>query len=255
MNDFAIYKDEDRQTYLAYFYERLARWLLHEQIPSPDEWLTHRGMDHFDITHQGLRLFIEVKGSSNIDHLKLFGDQLQFQMEELGFPIDDGAVWIFTYRNQEKEKTRHVSRKGKVAEYQSRLLKKKSGKSWNSLSKFLAEHTIVTHVIDLRLLEMLSRRMGIRPYTRDRFHEREAIRINRGDLNRLAENARAGLVEAGISPADLPRWLPPRAHRIRSRFIDTNLDGNPVSFEIIPILPNGTKIRFLKWLNGNVRKT
>ena len=77
MEDFPIYKDEDRLTSLAYYYEQLARYLLHSPQLSFQEWLNTRGLRHYDIEDYATA-YVEVKGVSNTDQLKLFEDQLDF---------------------------------------------------------------------------------------------------------------------------------------------------------------------------------
>ncbi len=243
--DFPIYKDEDRHTHLAYYFERLARWLLHMELMLPDEWAQKKSLDHFDLDVDSLRAFIEVKGCSNNDALKLFRDQLEGWLGSLGFPVEDGFVWIFIYRNRANKEIEGI---------RPRLLKEKSGKSWNSLSKFLSKNTSEAIVIDVKLLAMLCERYGTRAYTRDKFRDRETVRVTRTILKRLAQNARTSLAELGFAPEEIARWLPPGAHAIRPRTIDTVFDDKKVQFTLIPLLPNGAKRRFLRQMNGNVKK-
>ena len=241
MENFAIFKDEDRQLYLSYWFERLSRHLLHMPPVSSDQWFHEKGMCHFDIDDEHLDAYVEVKGAANTDQLKLFADQLDDQIGELGFPVDDGYVWIFGYQNRES-----VGDRG-------RLLKHNSGKSWETLSAFLASHTNVAYVIDVRLLDLFRKRYGVRLYARDRFNPRNVVNINRTDLRNFAEDARNALLEIGVPPEDMPRWLPPRARRFVPRMVETEFDGNHVSFELVLLVPNGFKRRFLRWLNGTVK--
>lgn len=246
MEDFPIYKDEDRLTSLAYYYEQLARYLLHSPQLSFQEWLNTRGLRHYDIEDYATA-YVEVKGVSNTDQLKLFEDQLDFQLKELGFPIDQGLVWIFSYINRGRKLNDDGNR--------PRLLKEESGHSLRELAQFLAKQTNVAYVLDIRLLHLLRVANGTQLYNRDKFHDRQAININRGTLKNLAHDARATLLQLGMSPEELPSWLPPKAQRLRPRYINACFDGNEVNFELFPILANGPKRQFLRQLNGTVRKS
>ena len=242
MGNFPIYRDGERQLYLSYWYENLSRHLLHMKPLSPGKWFDEKGSRHYDLDDDALNAYVEVKGAANTDQLKLFTDQLDAQLGELGFPVDDGFIWIFGYRNR----SNHGDR--------DRLLKRSSGKSWETLSAFLAENTNVAYVIDIRLLDLLRQRNGVRPYDRDKFNPRHVIHLNRTVLKELAENARMGLEKLGVPPHDLSRWLPPRAKRFRPRIIETDFDGRPVSFQLVLLVRNGFKTRFLRQLNGTVRR-
>jgi len=239
--DFAIYGDEDRQLYLSYWYERLSRHLLHMTLLSPDQWFSEKGQCRYDLTDGPLNAYVEVKGAANTDQLKLFDDQLDEQLSELGFPVEDGFVWIFGYRNRDTQDG-------------DRLLKRTSGKSWEALSDFLATRTNVAYVIDIRLLDLLRQKKGLRPYNRDEGNPRRVVRINRTDLRDLADDARKGLADLGVTDHVLARWLPPGARRLRSRTIRTDFDGRPISFELNLLVPNGFKARFLRRLNGTVQR-
>ena len=252
MENFPIYSDEDRVTYLAYYYERLAWHLLGIPPVSPNEWLIHRGTNPFDIDCDDLDCMVEVKAMSNNDQLKLFKDQLETQLEKLTFPREHGVELIFTYNNKSKDATSKSKKKGKM--YRPRLLKGESGKSWDSLSQFLAEQTVEAIVIDMGPLEMLYRQNGTCPYLRDQFHPRERVRINRTVLKLLAENARAALTELGMPPEEMGSWLPPRAKRFLPRTVETEFDGRKISFKLIIITPNGFKNRLLRRLNGTVKR-
>jgi hypothetical protein len=241
VDDFPIYRDEDRQLYLSYWYERLSRHLLHMKPIPLDQWFAEKGLSHYDIDAEQLNAYVEVKGASNNDRLKLFEDQLDAQLGELGFPVDDGFVWIFGYRNRESTGGR------------DRLLKRGSGKSWESLSAFLAKSTNVAYIIDVRLLALLREQNGTSSYDRDPFNVRNLVRLNRTELKHLAEDERGGLEKLGVPSGDLSRWLPPNAKRSRSRIIETAFDGRSVSFRLVVLTPNGFKNRFLRQLNGNVK--
>lgn len=247
MEDFPIYKDEDRLTSLAYYYEQLARYLLHSPQLSFQEWLNTRGLRHYDIEDYATA-YIEVKGANNTDQLDLFEDQLDFQLKELGFPIDQGLVWIFSYINREGRKENSNGNR-------SRLLKEGSGQSLHELAQFLAKQTNVAYVVDIRLLHLLRIANGTRLYDRDKFHDRQAININRSTLKNLAHDARSTLLQLGMPAEELPSWLPPKAQRLRPRYINACFDGNEINFELFPILANGPKRQFLRQLNGTVRKT
>ena len=209
------------------------------------EWLNTRGLRHYDIEDYATA-YVEVKGVSNTDQLKLFEDQLDFQLNELGFPIDQGLVWIFSYINRGSK----LNDKGN----RPRLLKEESGHSLRELAQFLAKQTNVAYVVDIRLLHLLRIANGAHLYNRDKFHDRQAININRGTLKNLAYDARATLLQLGMSAEELPSWLPPKAQRLRPRYINACFDGNEVNFELFPILANGPKGQFLRQLNGTVRK-
>jgi hypothetical protein len=211
-------------------------------LVSPEEWFKEKIARHYDLDDANLNVYIEVKGTSNTDQLKFFEDQLDSQLEELGFPVDDGYIWLFAYRN----------RVGPHRGAGYRLLKHQSGDSWETLSTFLARNTILAYVVDVRLLDLLRKQNGTRIYSRDRFNLRNVVRINRTDLLKIANCARERLRELGVPSKELPRWLPPRAQRFRLRRVCTVLDGRAVSFRLILIVPNAFKRRFLHRLNGTV---
>jgi hypothetical protein len=212
----------------------------------PKQWFDEKGTQHYDLDVPGLQAFVEVKGASNNDQLKLFDDQLDSQLGELGFPVEDGFVWIFSYRNREN----HQGKRRR-----SRCLKRDSGKSWDSLSEFLARNISFAYLIDVRLLSLLRGQNGIQPYARDRFNLRCIVRLNRTRLKELAQNAREGLQALGVAQGLLPRWLPPKAKRFLPRTIDTNFDGRKISFTLTILTQNGFKNRFLRRLNGTVKRS
>lgn len=242
MEDFPICSDENRTLYLSYWFERLSRHLLHLKPIPPDQWVLQKCLHHYDIDADALNAYIEIKGAANTDQLKLFTDQLDLQLGELGWPVDDGFVWVFGYRNRERSGIRQ------------RLLKRGSGTSWETLSAFLAENTHVAYILDVRLLDLFRRQNGTSRYTRNIFNIRHVVHLNRTDLKNLAENARKGLAELGMPPESIPRWLPPNAKRLLPRTIETNFDGRPVSFQLYLLTPNGFKNRFLRQLNATVKR-
>ncbi len=246
MEKISIYTDEDRLFYLAYLYDRLARHLLHEPLIAPQTWMDGKATTHFDMEDDHLQAYVEVKGASNTDQLKLFESQLDSQLEELGFPYDDAFILIFNYRNCEH----HMN--GPFAE-RRRLLKRMSGKSLETLWAFLAKNTTKAYLIDIHLLDLLRKKYGTRAYARDSSNVRNAIRINRRTLDLLSKDTRTALVDLGLPKEDIPHWLPPRAHRTLPRTVETVLDDCAINFQLIPLLPNGDKVRFLKRLNGTVK--
>lgn len=241
MDNVPIYRDENRLLYLSYWYEGLSRHLLHMKPIPPGRWFSEKGMCHYDVDAEELDAYVEVKGAASTDQLKLFGDQLDAQLGELGFPVDDGFVWIFGYRNRDN------------TGYRERLLKRRSGDSWETLSAFLAENTNTAYILDIRLLDLLRKQNGTSAYARDRFHIRQVVNRNRTNLRHLAEHARTELEKLGVPSNDLPRWLPPHANRFLPRVVETKFDGHQVSFQLILLTPNGFKNRFLRRLNGVVK--
>lgn len=235
------YKDQDRQIFLAYWYDKLARHLLKAKPLSFDEWMDSKTMCRFDVYDDSISACIEIKGSSNMDQMKLFEDQLDGQLGELGFPFDLGFVWIFSYRN--------FIQKNRI---RSRLLKK-NGKTSMNVSEFLAKNTNVVYAVDVNLLSALRHRNGTRLYTRDKSRERRIVSINRTQLRECAESVRSTLEDLNLS-GEIARWLPPNAKRIPSRFIETEMDGNPIHFELVLLLPNALKVRLLRQMNGSVSR-
>jgi len=253
IEDFPIYTDNDRLTYLAYFYERLARWLLHKDAPTPNEWLSQRSKDHFDIVEDDTLLArIEVKGVSDNNRLMIFKSQLNAQRKQLLFPYQDGIMMIFCYHNQAKAE-HHISIKtGGTTTYHPTLLKTQSGKHWSELSRFLAEKTYRAYAVDIDILYRLLRRRGTWEYGRDKYHPpRKILQLRRTDLEYIAAHAASELRQLGIRNS-ISAWLPPHAKSIWMRNVQCELDGNPINFQLIPLLPNAKKIRFLKRLNGTV---
>jgi len=247
VDDFPIYTKEDRLTYVAYFYDRLTRHLLHLPLLSPADWEKRKRLDHFDLKHEGLRTYIEAKGSSNANVLKYFEDQLDEQIGELGFPIDDGMALIFSYTNREP---RQYDEAGKIK--RGTLLGKM--KSWSELSRFLSGHTTKLYAIDIRLLSDFRKKHGTRAHTRDKFRDRRILNVNKKMFTAFAANAATSLAELGYPPAEIRRWLPPNTTCIPPRSVRANLDGRDISFGLVPLLSNGLKTRFLKQLNGTVEK-
>ena|GEM_PF-5588909 len=237
----STYSDESRQLYLAYWYERLARHLLNAKTLSYDEWMKGKGLSSFDLHSDTLFSYVEIKGSSNMDQMKLFVDQLETQLGEIGFPFDSGFIWIFSYRNSNK-----------IDGVTTRLLKK-NGKTPDKVDEFLSRQTNVVFAIDIYLLNAWRRKNGSSQYTRDAFNPREIIPITRTELRGIAKTARSSLEDLGLVE-DIPQWLPPRAKQIPSRFVKTEMDGLPIKFELILLLPNALKIRLLKQINGVVRR-
>jgi hypothetical protein len=238
LENFRIETQNNRCRFLAYWYEQLTRHLLHLPQIDRERWGLERALHHFDIDDEHLNTYVEVKGSASTDQLKLFVDQLDAQIAELGFPFSDGYIWIFGYRNR---KRRHGKR-----------LLKRSSSSWEKLSLFLAEHTNVAYVVDVRLLSLIREKYGNLSYKRDPFNPREIVAITRMQLGNLAVHARTELPKLGIPLEDISRWLPPQAQQLRSRTIKTTFDGRDVSFKLVPLLPNGFKTRLLRQLNGTV---
>ncbi len=233
-----LYKDEDRKWYLAYWYDRLARHLLGAMPMSFNEWMDTKAMSAFDIYSESIYACVEVKGSSNMDQMKLFADQLDRQIDDLGFPFDSGFVWIFSYVNCR-------CFQGK----QTRLLKKK-GKTIEHISDFLASNTNVAYAVDIRLLHAFRcKKKGTKEYTRDKLNTRQIVAINRTQLREVARNLRPSLIDLGFE-GEMTRWLPPRAQGIPSRSITTEMDGRTISFEIVLLLPNAPKQRLLKQIGA-----
>lgn len=238
MSAFPLYKTEERQDFIGFFYENLVRHLTHSKPIDFEEWSSQKNGGHFDFCNEEIRSFIEVKGGSNMDQIKLFSCQLDSQIKELGFPFDDGFTWIFSYRNRENNGER------------SRLLKSQ-GKDSDSLSKFLSENTLTSFVVYTGLLEVIKEKYGVKPYTRDKYRDRNLLNINRILLKEISANLRDVFVKLGYSD-ELPRWIPKWANKIPSRMVKTTLDGQEINFELTILLPNKLKMRLLKQMNGSV---
>lgn len=233
--------EDGRQYFVAYWFENLARHLLVAKRLSPEEWLKSSG--HFDIDHEELRTYIEIKASSNMDQLKLFESQLDAQMEELGFPVDDGFVLIFSY----------INREGRNGVNNRKRLLSNGPRTHAELSEFLAKQTNIAYAIDVRLLKRLRDVNGTVKYSRDKSRERQLISTNRTGLKYLAKNTRDTLTNLGLS-SEISRWLPPKAKSIPARIVETEIDDQPVKFKLYILLPNGLKVRLLRQLNGVVKK-
>jgi hypothetical protein len=211
-----------------------------ELIPF-DEWERDRWLNRFDLYSEALDTNVEVKGSSKRDQLLLFDKQLDGQVAQLGFPVDSGFSWIFSYDNSEW-------RNG----IRYRLLKE-NGKTPEETSKFLAEHTTVAFAVDTYLLHALHELNGTHKFTRDAFCTRHVVSVNRTKLREVANTARASLVDLGFSN-EITRWLPHNAKRIRPRCVKTEMDGHAIEFELVLLLPSTLKRRLLKQMNGAVMK-
>ena len=254
MENFPIYTKDDLITAVGYYFERLGWHLLGTPEMSLDDWVAHRSGNPFDIDSDDLDCMIEIKGSSNANELPFFEDQLQKQLGVPIFPRKYKFDWIFTYNNKSQKATQRSKKKGKKGVlYRPQLLTKESGKSWDELSQFLAEHVYEAILIDVRLMEALYRQNGTRTDNRDCFNLRERVRINRTALRLLAENERTSLAAFGMDAEEISRWLPPRAKRSIPRTVVTDFDGRRVSFKLIVITPNDFKNGLLRRLNGIVK--
>jgi hypothetical protein len=243
MWDIPIYRDEDRQRYVGYYFEQLARHCLHRPARSLEAWESDRGYGaHFDIDDVGLNASFDVKGANNQDSkLKLFDDQLTAQIDGLELPLDTAFLWIFSYRGCRWEDGRMV-----------RTLKNESGALLSDLAAFLAKNVLDVYVVGLRLIDLMREANGVRFYNRDKLRERYTLCITRSAFKDTERNARNVLGTLGVS--DVSRWLPPRAMRFRPRIVETRFGGNQVSFRLHLLVPNGFKNRFLRRLNGNVKR-
>jgi hypothetical protein len=201
---------------------------------------------HFDLDAISLGAYVEVKGVSGQDSFKVFRSQLEFQKGELGFPVDEGILILFSYRNLEPR------RKG--GKHRRRLFSRMVGNSLKKTSAFLANNTLSAYVVDFGLLGALASRRGYRTYSRDRSAPRDVVHFNRQDLKQGASDARQFLGELGYPDSEIARWLPPRAKQLRPRTIETEFAGQRVSFELNLLLPNGLKKRLLHRLNGAVKR-
>jgi hypothetical protein len=237
-----IYRDEDRSRSVGYIFEQLARHCLRLPALSWNEWESERGRHpHFDIDDERLNAYFDVKGANNHNQLKLFSDQLTAQLEGLELPADVAFLWIFSYRGCKREH-------GKVV----RTLKHASGESLEELSTFLARNVLDVYLVSLRLADLIRKKNGTHPYVRDMFRDRCTLCVNRTELKEISRDARNALERFGVM--DVPRWLPPRANRLRTRIVETVFDGNPISFRLYLLVPNGFKNRFLRRLNGTVKR-
>jgi len=244
--NFAVEDDDARRKAASFFFERLARHLLHVEDVSPEQWRSGNGRHpHFDIYDWSLDAAFEVKSASNANKLKLFGDQLDAQLAELEEgPIVEGYEWIFSFRNR----VRIPDDGGFLS-----LLKRVGGDSWESLSAFLSVSLKTAYLIDLRLVDCLRYVHGTSEYARDRKRKRQCVNLNQTDLRELAGNAINVLPTISASPSDVSFWLPPRAERFCSYFVGTEFDGRPIAqFELFPLVSPGFKDRFLRRLNGAV---
>lgn len=247
---FSPYTNDGRQLFVSYFFDKLGRSLMKVKMPSKQKWLDGKCRNHFDLNHEKLRALIEFKGSSAADQIKLFEDQLESQLKELGFPIDDGLTLIFSYRNKEKKRD-GISKKGNRIR---RRLLKNCAKSHYGISKFLTKNTNEAYAVETKFLEKLMRKKGTTDYERDLIRNRRLASIKRSDFKSAAKNIRETLANLGLS-ADIPSWLPPGAKSIPTRVVETKIGRHSVNFKLFLLLPNGLKVRLLRHLNGVVKKT
>jgi hypothetical protein len=241
----SVYTNEGRQMAVAYAYERLVRHLLKSNIPSQEDWFKEKGNSHFDLYHEELGAMVEIKGSSNMDQLKLFDNQLDEQISELGFPFEKGFVWIFSYINCSNTTVDGV--------HTSQRLLKEHKNSFDDFMKFIIQQTNTAYVIEIHLLDAWRRKYGTRKYNRDQYNPRKTVRINRTDLRHMSKHTRATLFDLGFYE-QTGLWLPHNANSIRTRRVKTEIDGLKLNFELYPILPTRMKSSLMKQLNGSVEK-
>ncbi len=263
LKDIPVYTDEGRLTAVAFYGERLGRWLLHLPLPSWDRWLADRGKNHFDLEDpDGARVSVEVKMANNKDRLVLYADQIEHQLSEPSFPIEDRFILIFHYKNQGPGIL--VPKRHGTGTYlhHPRLLREKGGKTWTSLSRFLSSGIYRADLVDIEILKRWIERNGTyefarygrcNPY-RENFPPRRVASFTRTHIRELVLDTRAGLTALGFGNAEIARWLPPGAQRTLPRRITTSLDGHPLDFECTFLLPNGVKNRILRRLNGSVSR-
>ncbi len=263
LKDIPVYTDEGRLTAVAFYGERLGRWLLHLPLPSWDGWLADRGKDHFDLDDaDGARVSVEIKMANNKDRIVLYADQIENQLSEPSFPIEDRFVLIFHYKNQGPGI--RLPKKYGTGTYlhHPRLLKEKAGKTWSSLSRFLASGIYRADLVDIEILRRWIERNGTYEFARygkhnpfrENFPPRPVVPFTRTNVRHLVHDTRVGLATLGFNDAEIARWLPPGARRTLPRRITTSLDGNPLEFECTFLVPNGVKHRVLRRLNGSVSK-
>jgi hypothetical protein len=232
-------KEYCKHTHLSFWFERLARHLLHCKEISLTEWLSTRCGNSFDIDCLELDALVEVKGSSNKDQLMLFEDQLESQLGELGFPVFRGFILLFSYNNRDSDSS------------YGRLFPK-CGETPEEVSAFLARNIERAYAIDIEIVEAFRRSQGTRVYKWDKGCKRRIVIINRRVMENMAANARNVLLKLGFDKY-ISKWLPHNARGIRKRKVETVFDGHKITFDLFPILQAGLKRRFLKTLNGNVR--
>lgn len=232
-------KEYCKHTHLSFWFERLARHLLHCEEISITDWLSTRGDNSFDIDSLELDAMVEVKGASSRDQLMLFEDQLEGQIGELGFPVFRGFVFLFSYKNWDRNGS-------------GGRLFKKCGDKPEEVSAFLARNTDTAYAIDIEVVEAFRRLQGTRKYKWDSGCNRNIIKLNRNTLEQTANNTRQMLLELGFQDY-ISRWLPYNAQSIRVRTVETMFDSHEISFKLFPILPLGLRKKLFKTMNGSVR--
>jgi hypothetical protein len=206
------------------------------------QWYREKGSQHWDFVDEFLRAHFEIKIGSDNHTLRLFCDQLVAQKQELVFPVEDGYLFFFVYRNRNTTGRRKKSLLGHA------------GRSWSTLSKFLGRSVSAAYLVDMRLVHSIWDRDGSYPWRNDLFSDRDVVRLCRTELKDVATDMRQGLANLGFSPEELSQWLPPNAKRSRPRIIETTFLDQRVSFPLFIITPNGFKNRVLHRLNGTVKK-
>jgi hypothetical protein len=230
-------KEKDRRCHvIGYFFDKIARYLLKEDVISFEKWLDDRNKNP-DIANEKLRCHFEIKGSSNTDRFTIREDQFDSLVAELGFPIEDLSTWIFSYANRE-------GKRGK----RERLLK--NHKSQEEIFEFLAKQTNVAYVVHHKLLDAMRKENGT---TRNGGRSKNFISVSRTGLKLASQNTRETLTSLGLSE-EISSLLPPRAKSIPFRTVETEIGGHPIKFKLFVLLPNGLKMRFLRRLNGTVVK-
>jgi hypothetical protein len=240
--EFSYHKQENLRSSVAYFFENLARHITHTPLLLPEAWQATKTTKGFDFTHDDLGAHIEAKGRNGSNPFTFFEDQLKGQRDivETSFPFGDGIVLAFSYAPSSLD-----SGKG-IFESHGHLLK--------DVSQFLVENTRTVYAIDFNLLSAIEKRKGTRPYLWEKRYDRNCILIGRRELRDIASHPKRYLKSVGLQKY-ARSWLGAKGETLPTYFIKTALPGQtPQEFELVPLLPSDSRKRFLKVLNGSVKK-
>ena len=165
--------------------------------------------DYGDIDNWYLDAQIEVKGCSNRNTLKIYKEQLERQLSDLGFPFSNLLYAIFFYRNQWWDKTRSMSN-----ETPTRA----------AMDIFLGNNIMRAFIVDGRVLAAIKEINGIRTeqHAGETHH---SIRMSQGTL--------VGFIK---KPEDTLKKFGLRDFKVFSYIARLKFRGQVINFELTFIL-------------------
>lgn len=171
---------------------------------------TAGSQDSGDIDCWDLDAQIEVKGCGNHNTPKIYYEQLESEIAQMGFPFNNLWYVIFFYRNRWRDKSRSLS---------------KETPTRKALDAFLSENTMAAFAIDAKVLVAIRKINGLKAEQRTNgvFH---TIKINKTTFQRFVENPKCTLQHLNL-----------RGFGVLNQKIRMQFRGSMVDFNLSLILP------------------